>query len=105
MLRCQHEHRPPPARAAKRDRPERWQSEQKQGQRHQALPQRAGRPASGAGRGLQTLPVAQIGEVEQSAESKRGGSMRDAIIAVLAVLVGVAVAAIPLLPMLFGGAE
>ena len=31
--------------------------------------------------------------------------MRDAIMAVLAVLVGVSEAAIPLLPMMFGGAE
>ncbi len=37
--------------------------------------------------------------------TRRGDEMKDAILAVLAVLVGVAVAAIPLIPMLFGGAE
>ena len=55
---------------------------------------------------VQALPGTGVREaVPRREESKRGGSMRDAIMAVLAVLVGVAVAAIPLLPMLFGGAE
>jgi hypothetical protein len=34
-----------------------------------------------------------------------GGSMKAALMAIAAVLVGLAVAAIPLLPMLFCGAE
>ena len=43
--------------------------------------------------------------VESREESKRGDVMREAIMAILAVLVGLAIAAIPLLPMLFGGAK
>ena len=95
-----NEYPQPSPRAAKRDRPERSPRPQGRGQSRPCSLPLTKRPD------VQALPGTGFREAVQSRkEIKRGDEMRDAIMAVLAVLVGVAVAAIPLLPVLFCGAE